>query len=81
MNPLQIIQTFKKFNHIDSLWSFLLKSVSNKTAETCCVELLKQFFKEENRGLREGYIGEYLKKLSDIEISITTENKKILGLF
>ena len=80
MNPQQIIQTFKKFNHVDSLWSYLLKSVNSKTPETSCVELLKQFFKEENRGLREGYMGEYLNKLSEIEISINEENKKILGL-
>jgi hypothetical protein len=81
MNPQQIIKTFKTFNHIDSLWSYLLNSINSTTQQTCCIELLKQFFKEENRGLREGYIGEYLNKLSEIDISISDENKKILGLF
>ena len=75
MNPKDIVQKFKDFNNIDLLWNHLLKSITFNKPDTFCIQLLNQFFKEEQIGLREGYIGEYLNRLSQYAATLTKERR------
>lgn len=76
MNPKDVIQKFKDMNCIDSLWNAVLNSINENTPVTFSVDLLNAFFKEEQLGLRESYICQYLEKLSIISETLSVEKKE-----
>ena len=74
-----VIDTIKNFKCIDYLWKRLINSVTLETPTSFCINLLNQFFKESNRGLKEAYCCEYLDVLFKLVNSSKDENKiKIL---
>jgi hypothetical protein len=77
MNPKDIIQKFKDMNCIDSLWSAVLNSINEDIPITFSVDLLNAFFKEEQLGLRESYICQYLERLSNISETLSSEKKDV----
>jgi hypothetical protein len=76
MNPKDVIQKFKDMNCIDSLWNAVLNSINENTPMTFSVDLLNAFFKEEQLGLRESYICQYLEKLSNISETLSSDKKE-----
>ena len=74
-----VIDTIKNFKCIDYLWKRLINSVTLETPTSFCINLLNQFFKESNMGLKEAYCCEYLNILFKLVNSVSDENKiKIL---
>ena len=77
MNPKDVIQTFKDMKCIDYLWSAILNSINEDTPVTFSVDLLNVFFSEEQLGLRESYIYQYLEKLSNLSKTMSDEEKTV----
>lgn len=76
MNSRDVIQSFKDSNNIDYLWNAIIKSITVDTPATFSVDVLNTFFKEEQLGLRESYIGQYLEKLYTIGKTLSSEQKQ-----
>jgi len=77
MNPKDVIQTFKDMKCLDYLWSAILNSINEDTPVTFSVDLLNVFFSEEQLGLRESYIYQYLEKLSNLSETMSNEEKTV----
>lgn len=67
MNAPQILQVFKQKNLLDYLWNTLLDSITVENPNTFCPELLKEFLKEPQVGLRDAYASQYAEKLDSLE--------------
>lgn len=59
-NSDQLIKDFKSNDNISYLWSYIKKSITLENILSICPPVLYEFFKEEIRGIREAYIGEYM---------------------
>jgi hypothetical protein len=59
-NPDQLIKDFKSNDNISYLWTYLKNSITLENILSICPPILYEFFKEEIRGIREAYIGEYM---------------------
>jgi hypothetical protein len=77
MNPKDVIQKFKDMNTIDYLWNAILNSITFNKSEPFSVDILNAFFKEEQMGLRESYVCQYLERLSNISETLSSEEKKV----
>jgi len=59
-NAYLLIKDFKSNDNISYLWSYIKNSITLENILSICPPILYEFFKEEVRGIREAYIGEYM---------------------
>jgi uncharacterized protein YciU (UPF0263 family) len=80
-NCNKLIDQFKSYGYIVQLWNHTLSKITKNKPFSYCTELLIEFFKEEKKGIREAYIGEYFNKLTTIyEILNTLERSEFIQL-
>jgi hypothetical protein len=74
-NCNKLIDQFKRFGYIVQLWNHTLSTITKNKPISYCTELLLEFFKEEKKGIREAYFGEYINKLTIIYETLNTHER------
>jgi hypothetical protein len=74
-NGNKLIDQFKSYEYILQLWNHTLSKITKNKPFSYCPELLLEFFKEEKKGIREAYIGEYINKLTTIYETLNIEER------
>jgi hypothetical protein len=65
-NADQLVKDFKSNDNISYLWMYIKNSIKLDNILSACPVVLYEFFKEENRGIRSAYIGEYMTEFDSI---------------
>jgi hypothetical protein len=74
-NGNKLIEQFKNYGYIVQLWNHTLSKITKNKPFSYCTELLLEFFKEEKKGIREAYLGEYINKLTTIYETVNIQEK------
>jgi hypothetical protein len=74
-NYNKLIDQFKSYGYIVQLWNHTLSTITKNKPFSYCTELLLEFFKEEKKGIREAYLGEYLNKLTTLYETLNTNER------
>jgi hypothetical protein len=66
LNSDQLVREFKSSDNISFLWMYIKNSIKLDNILSVCPPVLYEFFKDENRGIRAAYIGEYMAEFDRI---------------
>ena len=75
MNADKVKDMFNEKNMIDFLWLYIINSVTIQNPLSSCPLILYEFMNEEKIGIREAYIGEFLKRIQDITDFLSKDEK------